>query len=59
MIFDILIRFRVHKIALAGDIEKAFLNAEVDLEQSNLLTLLPTGGGGGGAFWPAPSDCQP
>ena len=40
MIFDILIRFRVHKIALVGDLEKAFLNVEVDPEQRNLLRFL-------------------
>ena len=40
MIFDILICFRVHKIALVGDLEKAFLNVEVDPEQRNLLRFL-------------------
>ena len=40
MIFDIPIRFRVHKIALVGDLEKAFLNVEVDPEQRNLLRFL-------------------
>ena len=30
MLFDILIRFREHNVALVGDIEKAFLNVEID-----------------------------
>ena len=29
------------------------------VEKDQFTTLLPTGGGGGGAFWPTPSDCQP
>jgi hypothetical protein len=34
---DILMRFRVHKIALAGDIEKAFLMISVAEEDRNVL----------------------
>ena len=40
MIFDILIGFRVHKIALVRDLEKAFLNVEVDQGQRNFLRFL-------------------
>ena len=35
-----------------------FLHLILELAEK-LLTLLPTAGGGGGAFWPTPSDCQP
>ncbi|XP_068715994.1 uncharacterized protein [Montipora foliosa] len=30
LLFDILLRFRVHEVALTADIEKAFLNIEID-----------------------------
>ena len=40
LIFDILLRFRLHRVALIGDLEKAFLNVEVDPEQRNLLRFL-------------------
>lgn len=39
-IFDILLRFRLHKVALIGDLEKAFLNIEVNPEERNLLRSL-------------------
>ena len=39
-IADILMRFRVHKIALAGDIEKAFLMISVAEEDRNVLRFL-------------------
>ncbi len=40
LIFDILLRFRTHKIALIGDIEKAFLNISISPEQRDLLRFL-------------------
>ena len=40
LLFDILIRFRVCKVALTADIEKAFLNASVKSEQRNMLRIL-------------------
>ena len=40
LLFDILIRFRVHKVAITGDIEKAFLNVSIKLEQRNMLRFL-------------------
>ena len=40
LIFDILLRFRLHRVALIGDLEKAFLNVEVNPEQRNLLRFL-------------------
>ena len=40
LIFDILLRFRLHKVALIGDLEKAFLNVEVAAEERNLLRFL-------------------
>ena len=40
LIFDILLRFRLHKVALIGDVEKAFLNVEVAAEERNLLRFL-------------------
>ena len=39
-IFDILLRFRVHSVALAGDIEKAFLMIEVDEKDRDVLRFL-------------------
>ena len=39
-IFDILLRFRVHRVALAGDIEKAFLMIEVDERDRDVLRFL-------------------
>ena len=39
-LFDILIRFRVHKVALTADIEKAFLNVSIKPEQRNMLRFL-------------------
>ena len=38
--FDILIRFRVHKVALTADIEKAFLSVSIKPEQRNMLRFL-------------------
>jgi len=38
--FDILIRFRNKQVALIGDIEKAFLNLEVDKEDRDFLRFL-------------------
>ena len=40
LIFDILLRFRGMKVALVGDIEKAFLNIEVDPADINCLRFL-------------------
>ena len=40
LLFDILLRFRLPKIALIGDLEKAFLNVEVKLKDRNLLKFL-------------------
>ena len=40
LLFDILLRFRPPKIALIGDLEKAFLNVEVKPEDRNLLRFL-------------------
>ena len=40
LLFDILIRFRVHKVALTADIENAFLNVSIKPEQRNILRFL-------------------
>ena len=40
MLFDILIRFREHNVALVGDIEKAFLNVEIDPADRDSLRFL-------------------
>ena len=40
LIFDILLRFRLHKVALIGDLEKAFLNVGVTPEQRDFLRFL-------------------
>ncbi|XP_046841149.1 uncharacterized protein LOC124435254 [Xenia sp. Carnegie-2017] len=40
LLFDILIRFRESRVALVGDIEKAFLNVEVDEADRNYLRFL-------------------
>lgn len=40
LLFDILVRFRENKIALVGDIEKAFLNVAVDSEDRDSLRFL-------------------
>ncbi|XP_068697319.1 uncharacterized protein [Montipora foliosa] len=40
MIFDVLLRFRHHKVVLIGDLEKAFLNIEVNPAERNLLRFL-------------------
>ena len=37
--FDILIRFRVHKVAITAGIEKAFLNVSINSEQRNMLRI--------------------
>ena len=37
LIFDILLRFRLHRVASIGDLEKAFLNVGVNPKQRNLL----------------------
>ena len=37
LLFDILVRFRENKVALVGDIEKAFLNIEVDPDDRDCL----------------------
>ena len=42
LLFDILLRFRLPKIALMGDLEKAFLNVIVKPEDGNLLRFLWT-----------------
>ena len=40
LLFDILLRFRENRIVLIGDIEKAFLNVEVDREDRDYLRFL-------------------
>ena len=40
LLFDILLRFRVYEVALTADIEKAFLNIEIDLEHRNFVRFL-------------------
>ena len=40
LLFDILVRFRENKIALVGDIEKAFLNVPVDEKDRDSLRFL-------------------
>eukprot|EP00794_Sanderia_malayensis_P006437 gene6437-biopygen4765 len=40
LIFDILLRFQEGKVALVGDIEKAFLNIEIDSEDRDCLRFL-------------------
>ena len=40
LIYDILLRFRVHKVALIADIEKAFLNVSVHLKDRDYLRFL-------------------
>ena len=37
---DIILRFRTHRKALAGDIEKAFLNVSVAEEDRDVLRFL-------------------
>ena len=40
LLFDILLRFRVHEVALTADIEKAFLNIEIDPEYRDFVRFL-------------------
>ena len=40
LLFDILIPFRVHKVAVTADIEKAFLNVSIKHDQRNMLRFL-------------------
>ena len=40
LLFDILVRFRENRVALVGDIEKAFLNIEVDPRDRDCLRFL-------------------
>ena len=40
LIYDILLRFRVHKVAISGDIKKAFLNISVDPRDRDYLRFL-------------------
>lgn len=40
LIYDILLRFQVHKIALIGDIEKTFLNVLVHPRDKDYLRFL-------------------
>ncbi|XP_032237066.1 uncharacterized protein LOC116617947 [Nematostella vectensis] len=40
LLFNVLLRFRLHRIALTADIEKAFLNIEVDLKDRDCLRFL-------------------
>jgi hypothetical protein len=40
LIFDILLRFRVHSVAMTADIEKAFLNVAVAEEHRDFLRFL-------------------
>ena len=40
LLFDIIVRFREHRIAIVGDIEKAFLNVEVDPKDRDCLRFI-------------------
>ena len=40
LIFDVLLRFRLHKVALIGDLKKAFLNIEIKPGERNLFRFL-------------------
>lgn len=40
LIYDILLRFRIHRTAIIGDIEKAFLNVSVDPRDRDYLRFL-------------------
>ncbi|XP_068750796.1 uncharacterized protein [Montipora capricornis] len=40
LIFDVLLRFRLHKMVLIGDLQKAFLNIEVNPTERNLSRFL-------------------
>lgn len=40
MLYNILLRFRENRVVLVGDIEKAFLNVEVDPEDRDCLRFL-------------------
>ena len=40
LIFDVLLRFRLPKVVLIGDIEKALLNIEVNPAERNSLRFL-------------------
>ena len=39
-LFDLLLRFRLHKVALTGDTERAFLNISVNPNERDLLKFL-------------------
>ncbi len=43
LLFDILVRFRENRVALVGDIEKAFLNIGVDEKDRDFLRFLRVG----------------
>ena len=40
LLFDVLLRFRMEKVALIGDLEKAFLQVEIEPRQRDLLRFL-------------------
>ena len=40
LLFNILLRFRENRVVLVGDIEKAFLNVEVDVQDRDCLRFL-------------------
>ena len=40
LIFDILLRFRQYRVPLIGDIEKAFLNIEINASDRDCLRFL-------------------
>lgn len=40
LFYNILFRFRENRVVLVGDIEKVFLNVEVDLEDRDCLRFL-------------------
>ena len=40
LLFEVLLRFRMKKVALIGDLEKAFLQVEIELSQRDLLRFL-------------------
>ena len=43
MIFDVMARFRAHKVALKADIEKVFLNVAIALEHRDYVRAISLG----------------
>lgn len=44
LLFDVLVRFRENRVALVGDIEKAFLNIEVDSKDRDFFEIFVSRG---------------